>query len=285
MNFTHTIDTSLANKIQNLLSILRTHAPLLISYSGGLDSSLLAVFTREYLGPHALTCILLDGPSFSRRSFHEAVRIAEEYSLPLDIVPHEFLSDPVLTHNPPDRCRICKKKMFTILAEKARKYQSRSIADGAHTSDCTEYRPGIEEMTRHGVIHPFIMADITKEDIRMIAKVKGYSFWNKPSSACLLSRIPYDTAITKEILMMIEKGEEILINHGFLECRVRHHNEIARIEVPPIHMEKILLQKEKIVKEFHEIGFSYTCLDLEGYRSGSFDKVLGNHTKTHPSKS
>jgi len=261
-------------KIQKLSSILQEKAPLLIAYSGGVDSALLAALALEYAGPDAIYCILIDGPAFSRRAFHEAVTIAEELSLPLEIVRADLLPGPVLKENPSDRCRICKHAFCDILKSKSRASHCKSIVDGANASDLSEYRPGIEEMSSCGVIHPFIMADITKQDIRVIAHEMGYSFWNKPSSACLYSRIPYGEEITLEKLRMIEEGEEVLANSGFLQGRVRHHGTIARIEVLPGDMEKVLNQKETILEKFQEIGFRYITLDLKGYRPGSMDEIL-----------
>lgn len=264
-------------KIQKLIHILQDEAPLLIAYSGGVDSALLAALALEYAGPDSIQCILIDGPAFSRRAYHEAVRISEELSLPLTIVREELLSGPVMRANPSDRCRICKHSFCAILTAKSRQYQCKSIADGANASDLTEYRPGIDEMTSCGVIHPFIMAGVTKQVIRTISKEKGFSFWNKPSSACLFSRIPYGEEITWEKLRMIEEGEEVLENIGILQGRVRHHGTIARIEVLPDNMNQVLSHKEIILSKFQEIGFRYITLDLQGYRPGSMDEILPFH--------
>ena len=268
------------SKIQKLIQILQDEAPLLIAYSGGVDSALLAALALEYAGPGAVQCILIDGPAFSRRAFHEGVKISEELSLPLTIIREELLSEPVMKENPSDRCRICKRAFCAILTTKSREYHCKSIADGANASDLTEYRPGIDEMTACGVIHPFIMAGITKQDIRTISQKRGYSFWNKPSSACLFSRIPYGEEITWEKLRMIEEGEAVLENIGILQGRVRHHDTIARIEVLPVDMDQILSHKEMILKKFQEIGFRYITLDLQGYRPGSMDEILPIHKKT-----
>ena len=274
------ITEAMQNKVQKLIQILQDEAPLLIAYSGGIDSALLAALALEHAGSGAIQCILIDGPAFSRRAFHIAVKISEELSLPLTIVREDLLSGPVMKEHPSDRCRICKRAFCAILSAKAREHHCKSIADGANTSDLTEYRPGIDEMTSCGVIHPFIMAGITKQDIRVIAQEKRYTFWSKPSSACLYSRIPYGEEITREKLRMIEEGEEVLANIGILQGRVRHHGTIARIEVLPTDMDQVLSHKDVIRAKFQEIGFRYITLDLQGYRPGSMDEIIPFHQKT-----
>ncbi|MDD1729328.1 MAG: ATP-dependent sacrificial sulfur transferase LarE, partial [Methanospirillum sp.] len=176
--------------------------------------------------------------------------------------------------NPSDRCRHCKLGTYQTLAKAAERYESRFIADGANVSDLGEHRPGIEAFSSCGVIHPFIMAGITKPEIRQIAREKGLPFWNKPSAACLYSRIPYGDEITDEKLGMIEKGEEFLASLKFSQVRVRHHGNIARIEVDPGDIPEIIEKRSQIDERFREIGFSYVTLDLRGYRSGSMDEVL-----------
>lgn len=261
-------------KLLVLKEILQKNAPILIAYSGGVDSSLLAALALEYAGTDAVMCVLIDGPAFSRKAFNEAVRIAEELSLPLEIVREELLSGDEMKTNSFDRCRICKRSFYSVLSAKARQYNYNSIADGANTSDFAEFRPGIDEMSKYGVIHPFIMAGITKQDIRTISQDKGFTFWNKPSSACLYSRIPYGEEITKKKLRMVEEGEEILADMGILQYRVRHHGFVARIEVLPSDMELIFSQKKMILQKFQKIGFLYITLDLQGYRPGSMDEIL-----------
>lgn len=262
------------DKLNNLIQILRESAPLLIAYSGGIDSALLAALAKEYAGSDQISCVLIDGPEVPRRAFHEAIKIAESLHLPLEVVTENLLSEIIMKNNPPDRCRHCKCGFFKILEQKAKEYGGHSIADGANASDLLEYRPGIDEMSACGVIHPFIMAGITKQDIRLIAREKGFSFWNKPSSACLYSRIPYGEEITSEKLRMIEQGEDALADLGITQGRVRHHGTIARIEVPLPEMNIVFTNREKVVELFRFIGFHYITLDLQGYRPGSMDEML-----------
>jgi uncharacterized protein len=261
----------LLQKTHILEEIIKKHAPLLIAYSGGVDSSLLAAITRETLGEEKMQCILVDGPEVPRRGLFTAVNTAEELQIPLKVVPGRPFSDELKQENPHDRCRYCKLGTYEILESASREFRCHFIADGANASDLCEHRPGIEAFSSCGVIHPFIMAGITKLDIRTIAQEKGFSFWNKPSSACLYSRIPYGEILTNEKLHMIEKGEEILADLGITQVRVRHHGTIARIEVLPGEMDIAYKARNQIQKNFKQLGFLYVTLDLFGYRSGSMD--------------
>ena len=264
----------LAEKISKLEGIIHDHAPILIAYSGGVDSSLLAAVARVILGPDHMQCVLVDGPEVPRKALDEAISTAQTLSLPLEIISGESLSADLKRINPSDRCRHCKIGTYQTLAKAAERYGSRFIADGANVSDLGEHRPGIEAFSSCGVIHPFIMAGITKPEIRLITREKGLSFWNKPSAACLYSRVPYGDEITDEKLGMIEKGEEFLTSLKFSQVRVRHHGNIARIEVDPADIPEVIDKRSQIDERFREIGFSYVTLDLRGYRSGSKDEVL-----------
>lgn len=263
-------------KIQGLKSIIREHAPLLIAYSGGVDSTLLAVLTRETIGAENMHCVLVDGPEVPRRAVTAAINQSEYLKIPLTVREGVTFSSDLQKTNPHDRCRHCKLGTYTVLKQIADDTDCKYIADGANASDLGEHRPGIEAFSSCGVIHPFIMAGITKQDIREIAYQMELPFWDKPSSACLYSRIPYGEEITYEKLRMIEKGEELLFDIGIRQARVRHHGAIARIEVLPEEMEKIIAHREQIHSFFKNIGFLYVTLDLKGYRSGSMDEVLNS---------
>jgi uncharacterized protein len=245
---------------------------MLVAFSGGVDSGLLAVVAEEVLGNKA-HCILLDSPLVPRAAIAEAEAIAKEFGLSFEIVRAPDL-DENFRKNPPDRCYYCKKKDAAILKKKAKEYGFAVVADGINLSDTAEHRPGLAASSEEGVVHPFIEAGLTKEDIRRIARESGLPFWNKPSAACLSSRIPYGEEITDIKLGMIESAEELLHELGFGQVRVRCHGTIARIEVEPKEMEHLLMERETIVAGFEEAGFSYIALDLIGYRSGSMDEVL-----------
>ena len=265
---------NLQDKLTTLQGIITKNSPLLIAYSGGVDSSLLAAIALETLGPDRMQCILVDGPELPRNGLKDALETAKYLNLPLEVVDGESLSEKLKQENPHDRCRHCKLGTFAILEAAAAKYSSLVIADGANASDLTEHRPGIDAFTSCGVIHPYIMASISKPEIREIARMKGLPFWNKPSAACLYSRIPYGEEITDQKLAMVEQGENLLNSLGFSQIRVRHHGKIARIEISPEEFSKIIPFAKNIDEEFRRLGFAYSTLDLRGYRSGSMDEVL-----------
>lgn len=264
----------LDEKIRSLKMILQDHSPLLIAYSGGVDSSLLSVMALEELGPGHMHAVLVEGPEVPRRSLEAAKKHAREIGFPLDIVQGLPFSPEIRRTNPHDRCKLCKLGTFEVLDDAANRHECRFIADGANASDLGEHRPGIEAFSSCGVIHPFIMAGISKQEIREIARRKNLSFWNKPSSACLYSRIPYGEEITGEKLHMIEEGENILADLGVSQGRVRHHGTIARIEILPDEFEKVISARSALLKGFETLGFRYIALDLRGYRPGSMDEVL-----------
>jgi pyridinium-3,5-biscarboxylic acid mononucleotide sulfurtransferase len=262
-----------AEKTQKLKEIIASKGSMLVSYSGGADSALLAVIAKEILSNNT-RCVLLDSPVVPRAEIAEARKIAEESGFQLEIIPVHVLGDERFSKNPPERCYWCRKTSAHVLKGKKESLHFACIADGLNVSDTSEHRPGLAASTEEGIVHPFIEAGITKEDIRKIAKGLGLKFWNKPSTACLSSRIPYGDKITTKKLAMIEEGEEFLHVSGFSQCRVRVHGNIARIEVMNPDVPKLLVMRESLVKTFKGIGFDYITLDLEGYRSGSMDEVL-----------
>jgi uncharacterized protein len=262
-----------AEKTKRLKEIIATKGSMLVSFSGGADSALLAVLAKEVLGNNT-RCVLLDSPVVPRAAIAEARNIAEESGLDLEIIPVQVLDDERFSKNPPERCYWCRKRSARVLKGKRDGLHFACIADGLNVSDTSEHRPGLAASTEEGIVHPFIEAGITKGEIRTIAQDMGLKFWNKPSAACLSSRIPYGDEITTKKLAMIEQGEEFLHASGFSQCRVRMHGDIGRIEVMNIDVPKLLVLRESLVKTFKTIGFVYITLDLEGYRTGSMDEVL-----------
>jgi uncharacterized protein len=245
---------------------------LLIAFSGGVDSSLLAILAREVLG-EKVHAVFIDSPIGPRSAVSEAGQLARDLDLPLEIISVPFPDDTV-SINSPDRCYHCKKSWSRILMKRAAELGLSCVADGANFSDEFEHRPGVRAATEEGIIHPFIDAGMTKADIRRIARERGLPFWDKPAAACLASRIPYGERITEEKLRMIEAAEEILRSESFSGVRVRNHGGIARIEVTGADMLRLIAMRDRIVPLLKKAGFSYVTLDLEGYRSGSMDEVL-----------
>lgn len=260
-------------KRERLLATIAEKGSMLISFSGGVDSSLLAVLAKVALKDKC-RCVLLDSPVVPRAAIAEAQEIAREFGLTLDIIPLHIMNDDKFRVNPAERCYWCKKNSAEVLKWRVEELGFACIADGVNVSDMGEHRPGLAASSEAGIVHPYIEAGLTKEDIRAIARDMDLKFWDKPAAACLSSRIPYGDEITSGKLGMIEEAEAFLHRHGFVQIRVRMHDTIARIESPPENMEKILAMRKDIVDTFKTLGFSYVALDLEGYRSGSMDEVL-----------
>jgi uncharacterized protein len=246
---------------------------LLVAFSGGVDSSLLAAIAREVLGDRC-RAVLLESPVVPRAAIREARETAAGLGIPLDVIPLPVMEDESFFRNPPDRCYHCKKASVRVLKERARELGLAWVADGTSSSDLGGHRPGIRAGSEGGILHPFMEAGLTKADIREIARGRGYAFWNRPSAACLASRIPYGDEITADRLRRIEEAEAMLRDLGFAQVRVRLHGPVARIEVMPEAMERLWRERERILEGCRSIGFPYVTVDLAGYRSGSLDEVL-----------
>lgn len=246
---------------------------LLIAYSGGIDSTLLAVLAQKALSER-VKCVLLDAPIVPRRGVIDAVENARQLGLSCEIMPFPVMENEEFRKNSPDRCYICKKLSARMLQSRAEELGIPNIADGINASDLKEYRPGLKASIEEGIIHPFLSSGVQKTEIRQMAQDCGLEIWNKPSSSCLVSRIPYGEEITPEKLQMIEKAENFMQDLGFSQLRVRLHGKIARIELIPEEFERAVDIRYKIVEALESFGFSYISLDLKGYRSGSMDEVL-----------
>jgi pyridinium-3,5-biscarboxylic acid mononucleotide sulfurtransferase len=266
---------SAQRKYEDLKTIIAGHGPMLVAYSGGVDSTLLAAVAKDVLGAKA-HCVLLDSPVVPRTAVTQAQQIARDLGLVLDIISVPLMENGQFTKNPEDRCYFCKKISAVHLKKRAGELGLACIADGINITDTGEHRPGLRASTEEGIVHPFIEAGITKQDIREIARDLGLPVWQKPSAACLSSRIPYGDPITPEKLHMIEEAEAYLAGLGIAQLRVRLHGTIARIEVHKEDWEKILEQQPAIGERLRSLGFRYITLDLNGYRTGSMDEVLDN---------
>lgn len=260
-------------KLQELKKKFAEKGKLLISFSGGVDSSLLAKVACDVLGENAV-CVILDSETMPRSELEKAEELAGSFGIDCLVAKYSVFNDPDFIKNPPSRCYLCKKASARMLKLVAAEKGISCIADGVNLSDYGDYRPGIKANNEEGIWHPFVEAGISKDDIREIAKQMGLSFWDKPSSACLASRIPYGDQITCAKLEMVDKAEDYLKRLGHKQVRVRVHGCVARIEVPEDETEKVLLSKERIARELKAAGFKYVALDLLGFRSGSMNEVL-----------
>lgn len=259
--------------LKRLKDCLGRSGGMVISYSGGLDSTFLAVVAHEMTGGLE-RCVLLDSPLLPRRTLDEATSLAASLAIPCDVVPFPVLEDREFEKNPAVRCYICKKRGSEILWNKAGEYGVKDVMDGVNFSDYQEFRPGIRAADEAGIRHPLAECGLTKAMIRRIAKEQGYPFSEIPSTPCLATRLPYGEMIEPGRLEMIGRAEEFLADSGFRQVRVRMHGDLARIEVPEKEIPRLLEDRERIVRVLQGLGFLYCTVDLQGLQSGSMDRVL-----------
>lgn len=259
-------------KQDTLLEALREMRSTIVAFSGGADSAYLAWAARQALADAALA-VTADSPSMPRSHLREAGEFASAFGIRHEVIETQEFANPLYVRNQPDRCFHCKDELFTRLDELAASRGISSVCYGVNVDDTGDFRPGHRAAEQHRVRSPLLEAGLTKSEIRALSKEAGLPTWDRPASACLSSRIPHGREVTVESLSMVERGEEALRELGFRQCRVRHHGEIARIEVAAEELPRALSAEMavKMVRVFKELGFRYVTLDLEGYRQGSLN--------------
>jgi pyridinium-3,5-biscarboxylic acid mononucleotide sulfurtransferase len=266
---------NLEAKCVDLLSRLRELAPLLVAYSGGVDSAYLAWAARQALGD-GMRALIADSPSLARWQLEDALAFVEEHRIPCSVINTAELENPDYARNDSNRCYHCKDELFSVMEAYARENNFANIAYGVNLDDLGDFRPGQHAAGEHQVLAPLAEAGLSKAEIRELAQAAGLRVWDKPASPCLASRIEYGRAVTREALTAVEQGEEALRRMGFREFRVRHHGEIVRIEIARQELERALspTMAAEFARIFKELGFTYVTLDLEGFRSGSLNRML-----------
>ena len=263
----------LETKYARLKAILHEMGAVVIGLSGGVDSTLLVKVAYDVLGERCLA-VIGKSEAFPEGEIDEALQLAQHIGVRVRIVPTHELQNPLFQVNRPDRCYHCKTELFSVLRRVAEEEGIAWIADGSHADDTGDYRPGMRAAQEQGVRAPLLEAGFTKADIRALAKHLNLPIWDKPSFACLSSRFPYGTVITRELLQKVDRAERYLRELGFRQVRVRHHDTIVRIEVEPCDFERILQHAPQIIAHMKSLGYLYVALDLEGYRSGKMNDAL-----------
>lgn len=262
-------------KRDRLQSILEDMKSVVVAFSGGVDSSYLAVEAHRTLGDRALA-VTGESPSYPEYQRALALKVVEQFELPHRFIPTAEIHDAAYLANNPDRCFHCKNELYTQLKTITEKEPFQFIVDGANADDLADYRPGRNAAKLAGVRSPLEEAELTKSEIRVLSRQLGLPTADEPASACLSSRIPYNTPITIENLSSVERGEAVLRRLGFRQMRVRHHDALVRLEFSVDELPRALSEdmRSTLTKELKALGYKYVTIDLEGYRTGSLNEVL-----------
>lgn len=265
----------LASKQATLDARLRAMGRTLIAYSGGVDSGFLAWAAHQSLGTGMLA-VIADSPSLARTHLADAIAFAHEHEIPLEVISTAELDRPEYTRNDALRCFHCKDELFSVMEDVRRGRSFDLIAYGVNLDDQGDFRPGQLAAEQHRVAAPLRDAGLTKADVRELARAAGLRIWDKPASACLSSRVEYGRPVTREILEVVEQGEDALRGLGFGQFRVRHHGDIVRIEIARDELPLALTPQmaTEFTQIFKALGFKFVTLDLEGFRSGSMNTLL-----------
>ena len=261
------------NKKEKLISIIEKYDNLIIAFSGGVDSTFLLKIAHEILEGNVVAVTARSSVQPERETDF-AIKFAKNLRIKHIIMQSREMSLPNFVTNTKDRCYVCKKLLAEDLLKLASEIGIKHVAHGANMDDMDDFRPGLKAAREMCIEAPLVDACLTKKDIRFLSKEMNLVTWDKPSMACLASRIPYGTPITDEALNKIDRAEQFVLSLGFISCRVRYHNEVARIEVSPRDFKKLFDDKTRmaIISKFKDIGFLYISMDLEGYIQGSMNR-------------
>jgi uncharacterized protein len=269
------VETEAEAKLRSLEARLGQLGSVMIAYSGGVDSAFLAATAHRVLGARMLA-VLADSPSLARRDLDQACAFARSIGMPLRVVATEELDRPEYARNDANRCFHCKNELFNVMGALGAELGFERIAYGMNLDDMRDYRPGQRAAQDHEVLAPLAEAGLTKQDVRLLAKAAGYPVWDRPAAPCLSSRVEYGRPVTREVLAQVEQAEDSLRQLGFRELRVRHHGELARVEIARNELPRALSMEmlDAITAALKGAGFQYVTLDCAGFRSGSLNAIL-----------
>jgi uncharacterized protein len=274
--------SAVEERLKQLEGIVAPYGSALVAFSGGVDSSLALAIAARALPKDKVLAVTSNNETYLPSELDLARDFAATLGVEHLVVNTRELDDPNYASNPTNRCYFCKSTLYSDLAKLASERGYACVVDGANKDDEGDYRPGRKAAKELGVVSPLSVAGLGKAEVRELAKHLGLPSWDKPALACLSSRFPYGQKITPEKLSQVARAEEFLRKEGFRQVRVRHHGEIARLEVAPAEMERAFALREEISAELEEAGFLYVTLDLAGYKSGSLNAALGKGKKPLP---
>ena len=264
--------------LQDKLSLLKRkiygYKSCVVAFSGGQDSALLLKICSQVFEPDKLLAVTAVSATYPNAELGKARILAKEIGVKLKVIRTAELGNKKFSSNPVKRCYFCKKELFTKLIKIAKQNKLNFVLEASNITDNSDYRPGSIAKQELKIESPLVEAGFSKEDIRNLSRKLGLSSWNKPSLACLASRIPYGTKITGGLLRRIDRAEEYLSGFGFKQVRLRYHNGLCRIEVEKNDIRRLLNNRRQIVKKLKDLGYNYITLDLEGYRQGSLNEVV-----------
>jgi uncharacterized protein len=264
-----------ALRMAALESCLAGLGSLMVAYSGGVDSAFLAATAHRVLGARMLA-VLADSPSLARRDMEQACAFAELIKMPLRIVATDELERPEYQRNDANRCFHCKDELFAVMGALGAELGFSAIAYGMNADDTRDFRPGQRAAVQHAVTAPLADAGLTKAEVRALAKAAGYSLWDRPAAPCLASRVEYGRTVTREVLEQVEQAEKCMRQLGFREFRVRHHGDLARVEIARAELPRALTMEmlDSMTAALKKAGYQYVTLDSTGFRSGSMNAIL-----------
>lgn len=270
------INPQLENKIENLEKWFSKRKGSIVAFSGGIDSTLVLFLARKFQGKENAIGVISNSESLKSKDFELAKDFCNRFDINLEIIKTQELVDERYNQNPENRCYFCKEHLFHDLQSIKEKYTEFEVLSGTNYDDLGDYRPGLQAAAKYKVLSPMVDCNLTKDELRQIAKHFDLPNWDKPASPCLSSRIPYNHEITREKLQQVEDAENILNDFGFKDVRVRHYGTYGQIEVQKEELDKLLLVENEVLDKMSKVGFSELKIDREGLVSGKLNRVLKN---------